>query len=69
MQIHELGLNMLASRKTRCPWCGERFEVLIDADAGTTDYVEDCPVCCRPITMQVDVDGDGEVNGFSSDRE
>jgi hypothetical protein len=60
---------MLDSRKTRCPWCGERFEVLIDASEGQTDYVEDCPVCCRPISMHVEVDGDGEVSGFGSERE
>jgi hypothetical protein len=60
---------MLDSRKTRCPWCGERFEVLIDASEGQTDYVEDCPVCCRPINMHVEVDGDGEVSGFGSERE
>lgn len=43
----------------RCPWCGERFETLVDASAGNADYVEDCPVCCRPIEMQLSVVDDG----------
>ncbi|ATD67813.1 CPXCG motif-containing cysteine-rich protein [Luteimonas chenhongjianii] len=39
----------------RCPWCGERFETLVDASADAADYIEDCPVCCRPIEMQLRV--------------
>lgn len=42
----------------RCPWCGERFEALVDASSGAADYVEDCPVCCRPIEMHLTVDDD-----------
>lgn len=60
---------MLDSTYVRCPWCGERFEALIDASAGNSAYVEDCPVCCRPITMQVDVGDDGEINGVDVGRE
>lgn len=41
-----------------CPYCGEAIELAIDTSAGAADYVEDCPVCCRP--MQVDVRMDGE---------
>ena len=36
-----------------CPYCGERFEAIVDASAGDADYVEDCPVCCRPIEMHL----------------
>ena len=42
----------------RCPWCGERFEALIDPGGGSGDYVEDCAVCCKPIEMHLDQDGD-----------
>ncbi len=37
-----------------CPYCGEPIELVVDDSAGSAAYVEDCPVCCRP--MQVDVD-------------
>lgn len=43
----------------RCPYCGERFETPADVSAGGQDYVEDCPVCCRPIQMQLRIDDDG----------
>lgn len=51
-------IAMWMSTPMRCPWCGERFEALIDGGEASGDYIEDCPVCCRPITMHLDVDGD-----------
>jgi hypothetical protein len=36
--------------------------VPIDLSAGTSqEYVEDCPVCCRPSVIHVEVDEDGDV--------
>jgi hypothetical protein len=33
--------------------------VPIDLSAGTSqEYVEDCPVCCRPHVIHVEVDGE-----------
>jgi len=52
---------MLDEVKVRCPYCGERFSAVVDASAGAQSYVEDCPVCCRPIEIAVDVDADGSV--------
>jgi hypothetical protein len=53
----------------RCPWCGERFEALADASAGDAEYVEDCPVCCRPISFRLDADADGALLGLQADRD
>ncbi|MBS7458414.1 CPXCG motif-containing cysteine-rich protein [Coralloluteibacterium stylophorae] len=50
---------MIESLHLRCPYCGERFETLVDASAGDADYVEDCPVCCRPIEMHLAAGADG----------
>ncbi len=41
-----------------CPYCGEPIELLVDASAGSAGYVEDCPVCCNPMQVQVTIDGD-----------
>lgn len=49
---------MLDTVKASCPYCGERIELVVDASAGDTDYVEDCQVCCRPIRVGVDWLGD-----------
>jgi hypothetical protein len=43
-----------------CPYCGERIDLPADASAGTQDYVEDCPVCCRPIQVHAEADFQGE---------
>jgi hypothetical protein len=60
---------MFDTLRIRCPFCGESFEALVDASAGAAEYVEDCPVCCRPIEMRLSVDGAGEVDGLEAERE
>ena len=45
-----------------CDACGEEVVVPIDVSTGTSqEYVEDCPVCCRPNVIHVEVDEDGDV--------
>ncbi len=60
---------MLDSLRVTCPFCGERFEALVDASGGEADYVEDCPVCCRPIEMHLRTSADGELDGLDTDRD
>ncbi|MSR27509.1 MAG: CPXCG motif-containing cysteine-rich protein [Planctomycetaceae bacterium] len=44
-----------------CDSCGEEIIVPIDISAGAHQaYVEDCPVCCHPMTLRVEIDPDGE---------
>lgn len=39
-----------------CPYCGEGFEIHIEAaEDGQTMY-EDCRVCCKPISLHVQVE-------------
>lgn len=43
-----------------CDSCGEEIVVPIDLSAGSRqDYVEDCPVCCHPMTLHVEIDDAG----------
>ena len=43
-----------------CDSCGEEIVVPVDVSAGSRqDYVEDCPVCCNPMVLHVDIDDDG----------
>jgi len=45
-----------------CDACGEEIVVPIDASAGSEQqYVEDCPVCCRPNVIHLEIDEDGQV--------
>jgi hypothetical protein len=45
--------------EAECPYCGEAFETTVDCSAGDQAYIEDCPVCCRPIEFDIRVDGQG----------
>jgi DNA replicative helicase MCM subunit Mcm2 (Cdc46/Mcm family) len=45
-----------------CDACGEEIVVPIDTSAGSVQqYVEDCPVCCRPNVIHLEIDEDGQV--------
>ncbi|MFZ3024666.1 CPXCG motif-containing cysteine-rich protein [Pseudomonas sp.] len=49
---------MLESQDYQCPYCGEPVEALLDLSGGDQHYIEDCPVCCRPIQFELHTDGD-----------
>lgn len=45
-----------------CDSCGEEIVIPIDSSAGSSqEYVEDCPVCCCPNVIRVEMEADGEV--------
>ena len=49
-----------------CNSCGEEIEIPVDPSAGARqEYVEDCPVCCRPNVIRVEFDEDGDVQIWS----
>ncbi|MFK7738420.1 MAG: CPXCG motif-containing cysteine-rich protein [Pirellulaceae bacterium] len=48
-----------------CDSCGEDIVIPVDLSAGSQqDYVEDCPVCCNPNLIHVDIDPSGEVRAW-----
>lgn len=60
----------LDTLKTHCPHCGEMIELvvesLVDPQGEPMDYIEDCQVCCRPMTVIVTTnDGYPEVSVFA----
>ena len=48
-QLHE--------KQITCPFCWESITILVDPSESQL-YTEDCSVCCRPILIQTDVQGD-----------
>ena len=46
-----------------CPHCGETFSLALDASEGSAEFTVDCEVCCRPMTVSVRVNDDGELEG------
>ncbi|MBQ0795377.1 CPXCG motif-containing cysteine-rich protein [Zhongshania sp.] len=55
-------MNAIESVSDFCPYCGEAIEILVDASGGDDEYIEDCEVCCRPMTIALSLDGDDSIN-------
>ncbi len=51
------------SLSVECPHCGESFSLALDMSEGSAEFVVDCEVCCRPMTITVQI-SDGELTGF-----
>ena len=45
-----------------CDRCGEEIVIPIDLSAGESQqFVEDCPVCCHPNVVYVEIDTPNEI--------
>ena len=55
-------MNCVNERNVRCPYCGERFSVVIDCSVDDQSYVEDCAVCCQPVILSIHIDDTLEVS-------
>jgi hypothetical protein len=48
-----------------CPYCGEPIALWVDEGGGHSQrYIEDCAVCCHPMTVSVAIDEDGEASAY-----
>ncbi|PCJ21869.1 MAG: hypothetical protein COA96_15145 [SAR86 cluster bacterium] len=45
--------------ESHCPCCGEAIQLLIDCSVLQQEYIEDCQVCCRPMTILATIDPEG----------
>jgi hypothetical protein len=43
-----------------CPYCGETITLFLDLSVDEQTYIEDCSVCCQPMTVSYSV-ADGEL--------
>ncbi len=49
-----------------CDSCGEEIVIPLDVTAGNVqEYVEDCPVCCHPNVIHIELDEDGNAEAES----
>ena len=54
-------MHQLEERKEQCPYCGESIDMFIDGSETHQNYIEDCHVCCQPITVDVTITHEGEI--------
>jgi hypothetical protein len=52
-----------------CPYCGETIVLDVEAANLPQRYVEDCPVCCRPIEIHAQPDPAGRLERLETCRE
>ena len=58
-------MDCLIPSEVQCPHCWEPFTVEIDTTQGSYETVEDCSVCCRPMTLRIVCDS-GEVTSIDA---
>ncbi|MEZ5542277.1 MAG: CPXCG motif-containing cysteine-rich protein [Pseudomonadota bacterium] len=52
-----------------CPYCGQCYTAVVETLDGCQDYIEDCPVCCRPIELHVETGDNGELLALHARRD
>ncbi|MFV1873411.1 MAG: CPXCG motif-containing cysteine-rich protein [Oleiphilus sp.] len=52
-------MNELLETDIDCPYCGEKISVVVEVLDENQEYIEDCQVCCRPITFDILIANDG----------
>jgi hypothetical protein len=61
---------MLPEASYTCDCCGEEIVVPVDPSlGGRQSYVEDCPVCCHPNVLTIDVEDDGSGASIEARKE
>ncbi len=46
-----------------CPYCGEmNYTDVFFSEGKFQSFIHDCEVCCRPIEINANIDGDGNIN-------
>ncbi|MFC1740633.1 CPXCG motif-containing cysteine-rich protein [Pseudomonadota bacterium] len=55
-------MNFLQEVAIQCPYCGEHITVVADASEAGQSYIEDCEVCCRPITLKLSISATEEIS-------
>lgn len=49
-----------------CPYCWQQISFVLDLSIDEQTYIEDCEVCCRPISISYSADGE-EILDFSAE--
>ncbi len=57
-------MDLLRGQPATCPHCWETVELTLDMSVPGQSYIEDCPVCCKPMAVAYTT-VDGELAEFS----
>jgi transcription elongation factor Elf1 len=45
-------IDAVIEHRFTCPYCWEEITMVFDLTAAEQSYVEDCEVCCNPISLR-----------------
>ncbi len=63
-------MNIEEETEYTCNNCGESIVIPVDLTQGNRqEFVEDCPVCCNPNVIRVDIDDDGMIDSRGSSEQ
>ncbi len=51
-------MDLLQAHNLDCPYCGEVIQIVVDCSISAQEYIEDCPVCCRPINIYINIENE-----------
>jgi hypothetical protein len=46
-------MELVIETEIACPHCGESFPLQVDTSQSEQALIEDCTVCCRPISLMI----------------
>ncbi|SIS55814.1 CPXCG motif-containing cysteine-rich protein [Neptunomonas antarctica] len=52
-------MNELLETSVYCPYCAEKISVTVEVLDESQEFIEDCQVCCQPITVAVAISTEG----------
>jgi hypothetical protein len=55
---------LIQGHQATCPHCWEPITLTLDLSVSGQSYIEDCPVCCKPLSVSYSATN-GEVAEFS----
>jgi hypothetical protein len=57
-------MNLTRGQDATCPHCWETIHLTLDLSVPEQSYIEDCPVCCKPMVVSYTA-ADGELGELS----
>lgn len=63
-------MQPIEERDILCPYCWQPFAISVEPALGHQRFVEDCPVCCAPVQVEVvsdEAEGGYHLNAWRAD--
>lgn len=46
-------MEIIVQTEVPCPHCGEAFPIQVDTSQPEQSLIEDCAICCRPLSLTI----------------